>query len=132
MAKKKQEQTPAQLATLDARQKLELARNADTAKSTEATKKAVTNAENHLRTCVTTENRERFVRVAGGRVKKVRAAIRNLAAVAAPRSYNYSEDDVNKAEAAIGQEVKSCIAKMRAALTRGASAAKQEDDFSFS
>lgn len=131
MAKEKSELTDAQKATLDARQKLETARKAHAEKETEATKKAVASAEEHFRKCVSTENRERFVRVAGGRVKKARAAIRNLASVAAPRSYNYNEDDVKKAETALTSEVNKAISAMRAALQRGGTAKKAEDDFTF-
>lgn len=130
MAKPKSDITPAQQATLDARQKLELARKAHDAKPTDATKKAVADAEKAVKDAQTVENRERFVRVGGGRVKKVRAAIRNLAGVAAPRSYNYTSADVDKAEAALKAEVETAIRKLRSALEKGGTA-KAEDDFTF-
>lgn len=131
MAKPKSEVTPAQKATLDARQKLEAARKANEAKTTDATKKAVADAEKVVKEAQAVENRERFVRVAGGRVKKARTAIRNLASVAAPRSYTYTSTDVDKAEQALTAEVAATVKKMRSALEKGASAAKAEDDFSF-
>jgi hypothetical protein len=131
MAKTAQEKTPAQLATLDARQKVETATKNDTAKSTDATKKHLSEAQAHLKKCIHDENRERFVRVAGGRVIKGRVAIRNLANVAQPRSYVYTEADVAKAETTLSAELKATIDKMRAALTRAPGAAKTEDDFTF-
>lgn len=131
MAKTAQEKTPAQKATLDARQKVETAAKADEAKSTDATKKHLADAKVHLTACVKTENRERFVRVAGGRVIKARTAIRNLANVAQPRSYVYDESDVAKAESTLMDEIKATMNKLRTALTRGGSAAKAEDDFTF-
>ena len=131
MAKPKSDETPAQKATLDARQKLENARKAHEAKPTDATKKAVADAENAVKAAQAVENRERFVRVGGGRVKKVRQALRNLAGVAAPRSYTYTLDDIAKAETAITSEMQSAFKKLRSALEKGATAAKAEDDFTF-
>lgn len=130
MAKTAQEKTPAQLKVLDLRQKLETARAADTKASTDKTKKAVADLEGELKTAVTVESRDRFVRIGGSRVKKARQAIRNFAAVASPRSYQYDDSDVVKAETALNAEVKSAIGKMRAALTKGGTA-KAEDDFTF-
>lgn len=131
MAKTKSEPTAAETKLLDLRQKLEVAKKNDEAKKSDATKKAVADAENAVKDQMKIVNRERFIRVAGGRVKKARATIRNLANVAAPRTYQYDESDVAKAEAALNGEVKKTIEKMRSALTRGASAPKAEDDFSF-
>ncbi len=131
MAKKKAEPNDAQKATLDARQKLELATKAHTDKPTDATKKHLEAMATAVKMAQHTENRDRFVRIAGGRVKKIRTAIRNLAGVAQPRSYVYAEEDVAKAESVLTAELKITLSKMRSALTRGAGAAKAEDDFSF-
>jgi hypothetical protein len=125
------EQTPAQKATIDAREKLKSAEKSHADKPTDATKKAVDAAKSAVSSAVTAENRERFVRVGGGRVRKARIAIRNLANLAAPRSYTYDENDVVKMEATLLNEVKNVIAKARNALTKGAGSAKAEDDFSF-
>lgn len=129
--KKTREASPAEKSVLDLRQKLEVATKNDTAKSTDATKKAVADLETAIKSAQATVNRERFVRVAGGRVKKARIAIKNLANVAAPRTYTYDESDVAKAESALLSQVKSTIDKLRSALTKGGQTAKAEDDFSF-
>lgn len=131
MAKTKTAPTAAMLALLDARQKLQLAKDADAKASTDKSKAAVTAASKVASDADAIVRRERFVNVGGGRIKKARAAIRNFAAVAAPRSYQYDESDIAKAETAMGDEVKKAIAKMRASLVRGAAAAKAEDDFTF-
>lgn len=132
MAKTAQEKTPAQLKVLDIRNKLEKAREADEKASTEKTKATVTALTAELKVAVTAENRERFVRVGGSRVKKARQALRNLSAVASPRSYEYSEEDVAKAEKAIMDEAKTAIGKLRSALVKGGGgAAKEADDFTF-
>jgi ribosomal protein L4 len=123
MAQKKTELTEAQKATVTAREKLEAAKKTNDAKKTKE-------ALEHLHSCVVAENRERFVRVAGSRVRKARTILRALANVASPRSYHYSETDIAKAESVLGDELKRTIAKMRAGLTKGG-AGKAEDDFSF-
>lgn len=131
MAKEKSAPTPNETKLLDIRQKLEVAKKNDAAKSTDATKKAVADLEAAVKAGLTVVNRERFVRVAGGRVKKARLAIKNLANVAAPRSYTYDESDVSKAETALTAQVKSTIDALRSALTKGGGTAKAQDDFSF-
>ncbi len=131
MAKTAAEQTPAQKDTLDKRQKLESAKKANTDKPSEKTAASVAVAEQELKKAVATENRERFVRVGGGRVKKARSAIRNLSNVAAPRSYTYDESDVAKVESVLGDEVKKTVSALRAALANPGKAAKAQDDFTF-
>ena len=131
MAKEKSAPTAAETALLGARQKHEVATKAHTEKPTDKTQAAVDAAKAEVAKHLATVNRERFVRVAGGRVKKARTAIRNLANVAQPRSYSYTEEDVAKAETALGEEVKKTISKLRAALTRGPAAVKDADDFTF-
>lgn len=131
MAKTAKEKTAAQKATLDARQKVELATQKNTATPNELNKRNLDTAQAHLKQCVATENRERFVLIGGGRVKKARQAIRNFANVAQPRSYSFTEADIAKAETALNEEVKKTIAKLRASLVKGASVAKAEDDFTF-
>ena len=131
MAKETRESTPAEKTLLDLRQKIEVATAADTKTSTATTKKALADLETQIKTAQKVVNREKFIRVAGGRVKKARIAIKNLANVAVPRTYEYSEEDVSKAESALLSQVKSTIDKLRSALTKGSSAAKSDDDFSF-
>jgi hypothetical protein len=131
MAKKKAELTDAQKATLAARQKVEDAQKVHDAKPTDATKKHLDAAKSELRSAQAVENRERFVRVGGNRVKKIRTAIRNLSGVASPRLYHYAEADVAKAEATLTEELTKTIAKLRTALTTGSAVAKAEDDFTF-
>lgn len=131
MAKKERELSAAEKTLSDARVKLDAAKEKDGKASTDATKKAVADAETVVKTNVAIVNRERFVRVGGGRVKKARAAIRNIGNVAQPRSYTYDESDVVKAETALNDEVKKTIAKLRLALTKGPAAAKDGDDFAF-
>lgn len=131
MAKEKTPPTAAEKALLAARQKHELANKAHAEKPTDKTGAAVEAAKAEVQTHSATVNRERFVRVAGGRVKKARTAVRNISNVANPRSYSYTEEDVAKAEAALNAEVKKTIDKLRSALTKGPSVAKSEDDFTF-
>lgn len=129
--KKERELSAAEKHLLDQRQKLETAEKNHAAKPTAATEKAVADHKAEISKTAIIVNRERFVRVAGGRVKKARIAIKNLANVAAPRSYTYDESDVAKAETVLNDAVKFTIGKLRTALTKGAGAAKVEDDFTF-
>lgn len=131
MAKEKTPPSPAETALLGARQKHELANKAHTEKPSEKTQAAVEAAKAEVQKLVTTVNRERFVRVGGGRVKKARTAIRNLANVAQPRSYSYTMEDVAKAKAALYGEVDKTIAALEKALTKGPAAVKNADDFTF-
>ncbi|MDE2019764.1 MAG: hypothetical protein KGJ13_05470 [Patescibacteria group bacterium] len=130
MARKQSDPSEANKAVLDARQKLQLAKDADAKGSTDKTKAAVKHASEHLSKCIETENRERFVNVGGGRVRKARLALRNLASVGNPRSYSYTQADVLKAKAALQGELDTCIAKLESALTKGGPA-KVADDFTF-
>jgi len=130
-AKKEKVLTDANKAVLDCRQKVELANKAHADKPTKETEKAVSTAKDNLAKAITAENRERFVRVGGNRVKKARVALRNMGAVSSLRSYNYTEEDVAKAEQVLSGELKSAIAKMRSGLSPSAKAAKAEDDFTF-
>ena len=132
MAKKEKTLSDTQKAVLDARQKLEAANKAHDAKPTATTEKSVADAKAALKTAQAADNRDRFVRVGGGRVKKARAAIRNLNAVAQPRSYTYSLDDVSKLENALNSEVNAVVSKLKNALANPQKAAKADDDFSFS
>jgi hypothetical protein len=131
MAKPKTETTPAQKAVLDARQKLEVAKGQDAKSPNDNTKKAVVAAEQVLKTAQAVENRERFVRVGGTRVKKARAAILNFGKVNQPRSYTYSEDDIAKAETVLGDALNKAISGMRQSLTKGPTAQKEADNFTF-
>lgn len=131
MAKKAKEKTAAQKSLDDARQKLELANTADTTKNTDATKKAVETAKANVKAADDIVRRERFVLIGGSRTKKARLALRNVAAVAAPRSYAYTEADIATFEATMTKEVQSAAGKLRTALTKGGVAkAEIEDIFS--
>lgn len=128
MAKKASEPTAAANAVLDLRQKLELARAADTKATTEKTKAAVADLESKLKEAVNIDNRERFVRIVNNRHKKAKTAMRNLANLASPRSYTYSEADVVALESSLAVELKSTLTKLRAALNRGGAANVAEED----
>lgn len=131
MAKPKSEVTPAQKAVLEHRQKVEVARTAHDKNATDKSKADLAAAQEKLKAAVAVENRERFVRVAGGRVTKARDAIRNLSNVAQPRSYSYTEEDCDKAEKALTEEIKKSIGAMRAALNKTSTAEKVKDSFTF-
>lgn len=127
----KREASPAEKSLADLRQKAELARDADTKASTDKTKAAVKAAEDAVKTQITVVNRERFQRVGGNRATRARDAIRNLAGVAQPRSYNYTSADVDKLEKMLSEESTSTVKKLRAALDKSAPAAKTTETFSF-
>lgn len=133
MARTKKEKvlSEAQKHTLDMRQKLELANKAHADKPTKDTEAKVSSAKSAVASAIHAENRERFERVGGTRVKKARVALRNLGAVSTLRSYTYTESDVAKVESVLGAELKSAVAKMRAGLTPSAKTQKAEDDFTF-
>lgn len=128
MAKKAQEKTEAAKKVLDLRQKLSTAKEADAKASTDRSKAIVTALTADLAKAVEADNRERFIRVAGSRAKKVRLALRNLAACAQPRSYKYDEADVAKAESTLATELKTTLNKLRSALTRGPATKEAEED----
>ena len=131
MAKKERTLSPAEQELSARRIKLEAAEKANTEKPTDKTAAALDAAKAAVTEQNKVVNRERFVRVGGGRAKKAIVAIRNLANVAAPRSYTYDESDVAKAETALKAEVEKTIAKMRSALTSGGKSAKADDGFTF-
>lgn len=130
MAKPKTDPTPAQKALLDARQKHETAVKNDTAKSTEATKKAVVDAKAALSAASETARRDNFIRVGAPRVKKARAAIKNIGNLASP-SYKFSESDIALIEKGLGEISASVVAKLRSSLTKGPAATKEDDTFAF-
>ena len=128
----KRELSPAEKSLADLRQKLELARDADTKASTDKSKAALKAADDAVKAQTVIVNRERFVRVAGARATRTRDAIRNLSGVAAPRSYTYTSADVDKLEQMLSSESKKTVDKLRAALEKGSpTAAKTAESFSF-
>ena len=131
MAKPKSEVTAAQKATLDAKQKLEIAKTAHEKNASAENKTKLDNAHAAVKAAQTVENRERFVRVAGGRVTKARDAIRNLSNVAQPRSYTYTEADCDLAEKALTDEIKKSIGALRSALTKAPGVTKAKESFTF-
>lgn len=131
MAKKTAELTPKQKVLSDARVKLDNAEKADAAKSTDATKKAVADATSVFNAANADVKRENFVRVAGGRVKKARIAIRNLGNISNLRTYQYSQSDVDTAEKAILEMLANAKAKMVDGLRTKTASATPKDDFTF-
>ena len=129
MAKKKSDPTTAQLKVLDLRQKHAVATKAHTDKPTDATKKHLDTIATELSAARKVENRERFVRVIGGRIQKTIADIRNVANVNTA-SYQFDTADVSKVETALDTEVKKTVAKMNAALTKSGPT-KSSVDFTF-
>lgn len=124
MAKQKAELTAAEKELSARKVKLDTANKAHEAKPTDATAKAVETAKTAVAEQQKIVNRDRFVRVAGGRVIKARVAIQNLANVAAPRSYTYDESDVANAERAIMADLKATLDKLRSALSGGVAKTK--------
>lgn len=131
MAKPKSAPTETQTKILDVRQKLELARKAHEAKPDAKTKATVESHEAELKSLRALDNRDRFVRVIGGRVKAARKALRMLAQGANPSGYKYDASDISKMCSVLRSEIDTLEKKFTTSLTAGASAAKSEDDFSF-
>jgi vacuolar-type H+-ATPase subunit D/Vma8 len=130
MAREAKEKTPAQKKVLELRQKLALAKEAQTKNDNEKTQAAVKKAQEELAPAVAAENRERFTTIAGARVKKIRVAMRNLKGVNSLRSYQFDESDVAKIESVLAQGLKDMLTSMRGAFSKSG-AAKTEDDISF-
>lgn len=131
MAKPKSEPTKTALALDDAKQKLEVAEKNNTAKPTDATAKAVDAAKEVVKNAQAADNREKFVRIGAGRVKKARSIIANIGNLAAPRSYSYSTSDIDLIEKGLNEVTAKTITKLRNALEKGATVAKTEDNFTF-
>lgn len=127
----KRELSPAEKSLSDLRVKLDTAKELDGKASTDKTKAAIVAAEAAVKTQLTIVNRERFQRVGGARATRTRDAIRNLAGVAQPRSYNYTSADVDKLEKMLTDESASTVKKLRAALDKSAPAAKAAEEFTF-
>jgi hypothetical protein len=129
--KKEKVNSAAENTLLDVRQKLEVAQTAHNAKPSKDTEAKVASAKAAVADATKAVNRERFVRVGGQRVKKARAALRNLASVNSLRSYNYTADDINKAEKVLTDELNSAISKMRSGLTTTAKVNKPDEESLF-
>lgn len=113
MAKAKTELSPIQIAAKNARAKVEKATEAVTKTKNAQTEKALADAESELAVAVRAENRERFERVGGGRVAKALSSLDNIAKLAKPRSYEYSDSDVAKMEAAITSAAVTAVTALR-------------------
>lgn len=131
MAKPKSAPTETQTKILDVRNKLEKVREAHTAKPSDQLAKAITGHETELKELRALDNRDRFVRVVGGRVKAARKVLRMLATNANPTSYKYDSADITKMVGVLRAEIDTLEKRFTTSLTAGASAAKSEDDFSF-
>lgn len=130
MAKPKTEPSAAAKALLDARQKHEVASEAHKNKPTATTEKAVNETKATVVAAQEADSRDRFVRIGTARVKTARAKIKNIAGLAAPRSYSYNGKDVDSIEKALTEMVTKTVSKMRDALAKGPTVAKSDDDFS--
>lgn len=120
MAKTKSEKTAIQIAADAARAKFAAAKAANEKSDNATTAKALADAKTVRDTAVTAESRERFLKIGGARVSKAVSSLSNVGKLAAPRSYEYSEDDIVKAEKVITDAAKSAIAALRAAKQKGA------------
>jgi len=120
MAKKAAEKTKIQIAADKAREAYSKAKDAHEKNESPTTQKALTDATAARDAAVLAESRERFVRVGGPRVSKAVIAIQNIGKLAAPRSYEYSESDIVKAENAVKAAVENAFTAMRNAKTKTA------------
>lgn len=131
MAKKATEATPKQKALSAAKIALDKATEAHEKSATPANKTALETAQKHYDAANAEVKRENFVRVAGGRVKKARIAIRNLGNINSLRTYSYSEADVTKAYDAIVEMANTAKAKMLDGLRTKSAVSAPKDEFSF-
>lgn len=126
MAKSKKEQTPIQKAADAARAKYQAAKAANEKADNAATKKALADAKEAMRAAVEKENEERFSTVGTQRVRKARAALRNVAKVANPKGYKYTPEQAGK----IISGLKEVMKEVEAAFTSTGGAKDAGDDFS--
>lgn len=120
MAKTKSEVTPVQAKAQAARDAYAKAKEAHEKTDNASTRKALETASAERDTAIKAENRERFERIGGARVLKAIVSLNNVGKLAAPRSYNYEEQDIAEAEKAIMEAAKGACAAMRSALQKGA------------
>lgn len=120
MAKIKAVKTKIQLAADTARANYAKAKEANEKNDNPTTQKALSDASAARDSAVTAESRERFLRVGGQRVSKAVSAINNVGKLAAPRSYEYSETDIAKAEAAITGAATAALTALRNAKQKTA------------
>ncbi len=130
MAKTAAEATPKQKTLAAAKAALDKALEADTKSSNATTKAAVNTAKAAYDTANNEVRRENFVRVAGGRVKKARIAIRNLGNISST-NYAYTQADIDAAEKGILEMVAVAKAKMQQGLAVKAAPAAAKDEFTF-
>jgi len=131
MAKPKSAPTETQNKMAALRVTLDKARDAHKAKPDDKLAKTIEGHEAELKSLRLQDNRERFVRVVGERVRKTRAMIRALGQGANPTSYKYDASDISKMISALTTEVSAIEKRYTVSLTAGASASKVEDDFTF-
>jgi len=115
MAKKAAEKTPIQKAAEKAREAYRKAKDAAEKTDNDVTRKALEHAKIERDKAVVAENRERFLRVGGGRVTKAITAIEQVGKLNQPNSYEFSENDVTKIREALSNSLTSAISALEAA-----------------
>lgn len=127
MAKAKTERTAKQKALDAASKKYDDAKAAHEKKPTDQTRAALESALKERMAAAAPVRRENFVRVAGGRVKKARDAIRQLGAVNNTKQYTYNDADIANAEKVLSDAIAAAIANMRAGLAKPGAAPKEDE-----
>lgn len=133
MAKQKKEKTPAMKAFESAKAARDKADEAVEKNATDANKRAAETAQKAYEKAKAELNRERFLTIGTSRVKKVRISLAALAKVANRNNYEFSDDDVKKMFAGIGEKLNVAKVAFDRALQSGAKKSGQRatDDFSF-
>jgi len=120
MAKTKTEATTAQKAATAASEAHKKAKEADKKNSTPATKATLEKTSEALTAARTIKNRESYVRVVNPRLAAVVTGLNKLAKLAAPRSYEYSDDDIAKMKTVIMDAAKNAITAFELSKTKTA------------
>jgi len=115
MAKKVAEKTPIQKAAEKARDAYRKAKDAAEKTDNDVTRKALEHAKIERDKAVVAENRERFLRVGGGRVTKAITAIEQVGKLNQPNSYEFSENDVTKIREALSNSLTGALSALEAA-----------------
>lgn len=115
MAKKAAEKTPIQKAAEKAREAYRKAKDAVEKSDNDNTRKAMEHAKIERDKAVQAENRERFLRVGGGRVTKAITAIEQIGKLNQPNSYEFSETDVTKIREALSNSLTGALSALEAA-----------------
>ena len=130
-AKDPNAKTAAEKALEAAKEKHRHAVEANTKNSTATTVAAVKTAREALDKAITADNRDRFKRVAGNRVTKALTALDNLVKVANPRSYEFTQADVEKFMPALKERIKEIDGAFARALSNSGDGEKTKETFAF-